>query len=80
MIRRSDLKEEMNMTSRPKIEIEVFRNQGGGISISVSESDWWPTYGGGDEKRWEKHTDIVSIPYEMARDIADRILEEIENV
>ncbi len=67
------------MTEKPKIEIEVFRNKGGGISISVSEWDWWPTYGGGDEKRWEKHDQIVSIPSEMARDVAARILEVLEN-
>ena len=67
------------MTDKPKIEIEVFRNQAGGISICVSASDWWPTYGGGDEKRWEKFDQLISIPNEMAGDVAARILEVLEN-
>jgi hypothetical protein len=67
------------VTNKPRIEIEVFRNQGGGISISVSESEWWPTYAGGEKERWEKHESIVSIPDEMARDVAARILDVLEN-
>lgn len=67
------------MADKQKIEVEVFRNQGGGISISISESNWQPTYAGGDEKRWEKHANIVSIPSEMARDVAARILDVLEN-
>ena len=67
------------MANKPRIEIEVFRNRSGGISISVSESDWWPTYGGGDEKRWEKHDHTISIPNEMARDVAARILDVLES-
>ena len=67
------------MTSKKKTEIEVFHNRGGEISICASWFCSESTFGVGDGKHREKHDDIVSIPYEMAGDVAALLLNVVEN-